>query len=156
MPDVGSAPRWSHGGRQREAAADPVDEDAETETGKDAQDPFAGNAEDVAAHGTRRKIELSAWADTVLGLSGVELELALDGAVKHFKEKRSSLKRIIKARRSEKEGKSEAQPRRASSDEQRVKYYSDDFKVSDDGVFAREVDEDGHAFWERFARHVSI
>ena len=131
-----------------EAAADPVDEDAETETGKDAQDPFAGNAEDVAAHGTRRKIELSAWADTVLGLSGVELELALDGAVKHFKEKRSSLKRIIKARRSEKKEKAKRN-RAEPQHEHRVKYYSDDFKVSDDGVFAREVDEDGHAFWER-------
>ena len=35
----------------------------------DEQDPFAGNAEDIAAHETRRKNELSAWADTVLGLS---------------------------------------------------------------------------------------
>jgi hypothetical protein len=32
----------------------------------DEQDPFAGSAEDVAAEETRRKVELFAWADSVL------------------------------------------------------------------------------------------
>ena len=58
----------------------------EAESGEtlDEQDPFAGSAEDVAARETRRKIELYAWADSVLGLSGADLELALDDAVKRF------------------------------------------------------------------------
>ena len=48
-------------------------------------DPFAGSAEDVSAEETRRKIELFAWADSVLRLNEAELELELDDAVKHFK-----------------------------------------------------------------------
>ena len=62
------------------------DDGAEAESGErpDEQDPFAGSAEDVAADETRRKIELFDWADSVLGLSGAELELALDDAVKRF------------------------------------------------------------------------
>ena len=54
------------------------------------QDAFAGNAEDVAADETRRKIELFAWADSVLGLNEADLELALEDAVKHFKMTRAS------------------------------------------------------------------
>jgi len=38
--------------------------------GADAErDAFAGSAEDVAAEETRRKIDLFAWADSVLGLN---------------------------------------------------------------------------------------
>ena len=53
------------------------------------QDAFAGNAEDVAAEETRRKIELFAWADSVLGLNEADLELALEDAVKRFKRTRA-------------------------------------------------------------------
>ena len=71
-----------------------IDDGAEAESGErsDEQDPFAGGAEDVAADETRRKIELFAWADSVLGLNDADLELALDDAVKHFKMTRASPK----------------------------------------------------------------
>ena len=123
------------------------DDDAETE-----QDAFAGSAEEVAAEETRRTSELFAWADSVLGLNEADLELALEDAVKRFKRKRAVLKRIIKARRSEK-AKDEARAKRgrASPDDAKdnVKYYSLDFKVSDRGVFARKLDDNGHPFWEK-------
>jgi hypothetical protein len=56
---------------------------AEAESGgrSDGQDPFADNAEDIAADETRQKIELFAWADGVIGLNEVDLELALDEAI---------------------------------------------------------------------------
>jgi len=116
----------------------------------DEQDPFAGSAEDVAAGETRRKAELFAWADSVLELNEAELELALNAAVKHFNENRPTLKRIIKARRSEK-AKEEAKRRRAVPNGvgDNVKHYSPDFQVSDRGVFARWLDEHGNPFWER-------
>jgi hypothetical protein len=53
----------------------------------DERDLFAGSAEDVAADETRRRVELFAWADNMFGLSGADLELALDDAVKRFKGK---------------------------------------------------------------------
>ena len=106
------------------------------------QDAFAGSAEEVAAEETRRKIELFAWADSVLRLNETDLELELDAAVKHFKMTRASLKRIIAARRSEKAkakaGHSRAEP---NDDKNNVKYYSRDFKVSDRGVFASKFDD---------------
>ena len=114
------------------------------------QDAFADNAEEVAAEETRRKIELFAWADSVLGLNEADLELELDDAVKDFKMTRASLKRIIAARRSEKAkakaGRSRAEP---DDDKDDVKYYSLDFKVSDRGVFVRKFDDHGHPFWDR-------
>ena len=45
-------------------------------TPKGEQDAFADNADDIAADETRRKIELFAWADSVLGLNEADLELA--------------------------------------------------------------------------------
>ena len=69
-----------------------IDDGAEAESGEATaeQDAFAGSAEDVAAEETRRKIELFAWADSVLGLNEADLELALDDAVKHFKMTRAA------------------------------------------------------------------
>ena len=58
--------------------------EAESGERSDEQDLFAGSAEDVATDESRRKIELFAWADNMLGLSGADLELALDDAVKRF------------------------------------------------------------------------
>ena len=126
------------------------DDGAEAESGErsDEQDPFAGGAEDIAADETRRKIELFAWADSVLGLNEADLELALEDAVKHFKMTRANLKRIIAARRSEKsKAKAKAERGRAEPNDGKdnVKYYSPDFKVSDRGVFARKLDDNGHA-----------
>src|SRR5947208_11946208 len=81
-----------------------MDGGAETEIGEPSAefDPFAGSAEDVAAEETRLKVELFGWTDSVLGLHGADLELALDEAVKRFEKPRASLKRIIAARSSEK------------------------------------------------------
>jgi hypothetical protein len=123
---------------------------AESGERSDGQDPFAGNAVDVAADETRRKVELFTWADSVLGLSGAELELALDDAVKRFEMSRASLKRIIAARRAE-QAKQKAKRNRAgpNDDKDNVKYYSQNFKVSDRGVFARKVDDNGHPFWDK-------
>ena len=126
--------------------------EAESNEGAAESDPFAGSAEDLAAKETRRKIELFEWADSVLGLNETELELALDDAVKRFGMSRRALKRIIRARRSEKsKAKAKAERSRAEpkDDENNVKYYSPDFKVSDRGVFARKFDDHGHPFWDR-------
>jgi Domain of unknown function (DUF927) len=131
-----------------------IDAGAEAERGESTaeSDAFAGSAEDVAAEETRRKIELFAWADSVLRLNETDLELELDDAAKHFKMTRTSLKRIIAARRSEKsKAKAKAESRRDESndDKSNVKYYSPDFKVSDRGVFARKLDDNGHPFWDK-------
>ena len=130
-----------------------IDDGAEDESSEGAtagQDAFAGSAEEVAAEETRRKSELFAWADSVLGLNEADLELALEDAVKRFKRTRAFLKRIIAARRSEK-AKAQAERGRAEPDDAKdnVKYYSIDFKVSDHGVFARKFDDHGHPFWEK-------
>src|SRR5664280_228004 len=129
-----------------------IDDGAEAERSESTaeSDAFAGSAEDVAAEETRRKIELFAWADSVLRLNETDLELELDDAVKHFKMTRASLKRIIAARRSE-NAKAKAGRSRAESDDDKnnVKYYSPDFKVSDRGVFARKLDDSGHPFWDK-------
>jgi hypothetical protein len=46
---------------------------------------------------------------------------------------------------------SRAEPK---DDENNVKYYSPDFKVSDRGVYARKFDDRGHPFWDRICtRH---
>ena len=125
---------------------------AESGGPSDGQDPFADNAEDIAAEETRRKSELFAWADSVLELNEADLELALDAAVKHFKMNRARLKRIIAARRSDK-SKAKAKAKRGGAepndDKDNVKYYSPDFKVSDRGVFARKLDETGYPFWDQ-------
>src|SRR6516225_11164042 len=130
-----------------------VNGSAQAESNSAAEsDSFAGSAEDHAAKETRRKIELFEWADSVLGLNETELELALDDAVKRFGMQRRALKRIIAARRAEKlkakakEERSRTEPR---DNENNVKYYSPDFKVSDRGVYARKFDDQGHPFWER-------
>ena len=130
------------------------DNDAETESSErsDEQDPFAGGAEDIAADETRQKIELFVWADGVLGLNDADLELALDAAAKRFKMTRASLKRIIAARLSEKsKAKAKAERGHAEPDDgkENVKYYSQDFKVSDRGVFARKLDDNGHPIWDK-------
>ena len=65
--------------------------------------------------------------------------------------KRGTLKRIIAARRSEKakaEAKAERSRAEPDDDKNNVKYYSPDFKVSDRGVFARELDDNGHPIWD--------
>jgi hypothetical protein len=131
---------------------DAVNHEAESNEGAAQSDPFAGSAEDYAAKETKFKSELSEWADSVLDLSETELELALDAAVKRFGMTRCALKRIIKARRSEKsKAKVKAKRKRAEpkDDENNVKYYSSDYKVSDRGVFVRMFDEDGDPFWDR-------
>jgi putative DNA primase/helicase len=125
---------------------------AESSGRSDEQDPFAGGAEDVAADETRLKIELFAWADGVLGFKDADLELALDAAAKRFKMTRASLKRIIDARRSAK-SKAQAQAERDQAEpndgKDNVKSYSQDFKVSDRGVFARKIDDNGRPFWDK-------
>ena len=93
-----------------------------------------------------------AWADGALGLSEAELELELEDAVKHFNMTRGALKQIIKARRADKsKAEAKAERSRAEPDDGKdnVKYYSPDFKVSDRGVFARKLDDNGHPFWEK-------
>jgi putative DNA primase/helicase len=127
---------------------------AEAKSGEysDEQDPFADNAEDVAAEETRRKNELFAWADSVLELNEADLALALDDAAKRFKMTRASLKRIITARRSEKsKAKARGERSRAepNDDKDNVEFYSPDFKVSDRGVFVRKFEDDGHPFWDK-------
>ena len=130
------------------------DDGAEAESGEATaeQDAFAGSAEEVAAEETRRKIELFDWADSVLELNEADLELALEDAVKHFNMTRGRLKQIIKARRADK-SKAEARAERGRAepddDKDNVKYYSLDFKVSDRGVFARKLDDNGHPFWDK-------
>jgi hypothetical protein len=81
-----------------------IDDNAKAEGNEAAaeSDPFSGNGEDHAAEETRRRIELVEWVDSVLGLNGTELELALEDAVKRFGMQRGKLKRIIRARRLEK------------------------------------------------------
>src|SRR6516225_5717725 len=141
-------------GSEEEAVnhADDGSAQAKSNEGAAESDPFAGSAEDHAANETRRKIELLEWADSVLGLKPTELELALDDAVKRFGMQRSALKRIIAARRSEKvnsrakEERSRTEPR---DNENNVKHYSPEFKVSDRGVYARKFDDHGHPFWDR-------
>jgi putative DNA primase/helicase len=125
--------------------------DTESTYPNSSKDPFTGSAEDVAAEETRKKIELFEWADSVLGLDEAELELALGVAVKRFNMPRSALKRIIKARRAEKaKAKGKAQSSRGKPhNDNNVKYYSTDFKVSDGGVFFRKVDDTGHFDWEQ-------
>jgi putative DNA primase/helicase len=122
--------------------------DAESNEGATESDPFVGNAQDHAAEETRRKFELFEWADSVADLDEVERELALDEAVKRFGMRRGALKRIIAARRSEKE---KAKRKRAEpkDDGNNVKYYSPDYRVSDRGVFVRRLDDKGYSSWER-------
>ena len=115
-------------------------------------DAFAGSGEEVGAEETRRKIELFDWVDSVLELNEADLELALEDTVKHFNMTRGRLKQILKARRADK-SKAEARAERGRAepddDNNNVKYYSLDFKVSDRGVFVRKLDDNGHPFWEK-------
>lgn len=120
--------------------------------GKD-RDPFAETAEDIAAEETREKAQLFAWADSVLGLSEAELELEIAAAVKRFRKKRAMLLRIVKARRSEKKKESERtrRPHETDRPDDAVRYYSNDFKVSNQGVFARRFDNNGLSYWEQIS-----
>jgi hypothetical protein len=122
----------------------------EAESGKDSheQDPFAGSAEDIAADETRRKSELYAWANSVRGLQEFDLELALQDAEKRFNMNRRALERVIAACAAQqaKEERRRAEPNGVGDN---VKHYSFDFKVSDRGVFARRLDDDGHPFWDQ-------
>jgi putative DNA primase/helicase len=96
-------------------------------------------------------MELFEWADSVLGLDEAELELALGDAVKRFNMNRSALKRIIKARRAEK-AKAQAKAEHSHAEPQNdsnVKYYSADFRVSDRGVFARNLKDKEYFVWEQ-------
>jgi putative DNA primase/helicase len=160
-PDGFSEP--PNGGLEEEAATSEVaappispaiDGDAEAEISEPPaeSDPFAGNADDVAAEETRLKVELLGWADSVLGLDEAEMELALENATKRFKRSRASLKRVLAARRREKskaQAKAERTRAEPNDDQNNIKYYSQDFKVSDRGVFVRKLDDDGHPFWEQ-------
>ena len=88
----------------------------------------------------------------MLRLSEAELELALDAAAKHFKKPRAALKRIIEARRlEESKAKAKAERNRAEPNDgkENVKDYSQDFKVSDRGVFVRKFDDNGHPVWDK-------
>ena len=129
-----------------------IHDGAETESSEAAaeKDAFGGSADDVAAEETRRKIELFAWADSILRLTEAEVELELDAAVKRFKMTRASLKRIVGARRSEKAKAKTGRRRDEPDDDQsNVKYYGRDFKVSDRGVFVRKLDDTGQPYWEQ-------
>jgi hypothetical protein len=85
--------------------------EGESNEGAAESDAFAGSAEELAAKETRRKVELFEWADSVLGLNEIELELALDAAVKRFGMSRTALKRIVAACRSEKRSAAAQSPR---------------------------------------------
>jgi putative DNA primase/helicase len=129
--------------------------DGESDAGGD-RDPFADTAEDIAAEETRRKAELFAWADSVLGLGEAELELEIAAAVKRFRKMRATrtmLLRIIKARRSEKKKESDRarRPREEDRPDDDVCYYGSDFKVSNRGVFARRLDRQGFFYWEQIS-----
>jgi putative DNA primase/helicase len=130
-----------------------IDGGDEAAASDDKADPFAGSAEDVAAGETRLKVEVIGWADSVLGLSETELELALEDAVKRFKMKRGSLKQVIAARRRDKsKAEAKAERSRQKPDEgadEDIKFYSPEFKVSNAGVFAKKIDDDGSIEWER-------
>jgi putative DNA primase/helicase len=117
------------------------------------RDPFADSAEDIAAEETREKAELFAWADSVLGLGEAELELALTAAVKRFGKKRAELLRIVKARKHDKKKESDRTRSQPEEDrpEDNVRYYGDAFKVSNRGVFARGVDNEGNTVWRQIS-----
>ncbi len=120
---------------------------------QEESDPFVGSAEDVSADETRQKIELFAWADNVLGLSEAELELALEKAIRRFECNRETLKRIIKARRSDKQKARAraAQSHAAGRPEEDIAYYGPgrDYKVSSRGVFVRLLNAEGDPTWEQ-------
>jgi hypothetical protein len=123
---------------------------AESNEGATESDPFEGNAEDYAANETRWKIELLECADSMLGLDEAELELALDDAVKRFGMSRGKLKRIISARRSDKsKAKAERNHAEPGDNDNNVKYYPPDYKVSDRGVFVKGLDGKGYSSWQR-------
>ena len=124
----------------------PPDESIEAEEA----DPFAANAEDVDAEETRQKNELFAWADDVLDLGAAELELALEAAVKRFGRTRAALLRIVKARKAERE-RARRRPHQDATEEQDVRYYGSDFKVSSRGVHARCIDSEGAPSWEQIS-----
>jgi putative DNA primase/helicase len=116
------------------------------------EDPFADSAEDVAADETREKVDLFAWADSVLGLSDAEFELELDQASKRFNKPRAFLLRIVKARRNDKKKTRDKpgghQANDAGSD---ARFYGHDFKSSSAGVWIRRFDSDGVPGWDQIS-----
>jgi putative DNA primase/helicase len=139
-----------HGVLQDDGAGEQSDARPEEGGKAEGADPFADSAEDVAAEETKTKAELVAWADSVLDLGGTELELVLEAAVKRFGMNRASLLRIVKARRADRE-REHRQRRQDAANEEDVRYYGPDFKVSNRGVFARERDDDGADYWEQIS-----
>ena len=121
-------------------------------TDKANENPFADNAEDIAADETRDKIELFAWADGVLGLSEAELELEIDRAAKRFQLTKDALRRIVKARRNDRKKQRHQSGRHQANDEgSETRFYGPDFKTSTTGVFTRRFDADGSPFWDRIS-----
>jgi len=124
----------------------------ECDTAEEA-DPFMGSAEEVSANETQEKAELFAWADAVLGLSEAELALEIVEAAKRFGCAPGTLKRVVKARRNDKRKERDRaqRPPEPEEAEHGIRYYGSDFKVSNWGVFARRIDKDGCASWERIS-----
>jgi len=116
------------------------------------EDPFAESAEDVAADETRDKVALFAWADRVLGLSDAEFELELDQASKRFKRTKEALRRIVKARRSDrKKARDQSGKNRSSDTGSDTRFYGHDFKSSSSGVYVRRFDSDGVPGWDQIS-----
>ena len=121
-------------------------------TDKANENPFADNAEDIAADETRDKIELFTWADGVLGLSEAELELEIDHAAKRFQLTKDALRRIVKARRNDRKKERHQSGRHQANDEgTETRFYGPDFKTSTTGVFFRRHDSEGSPFWDRIS-----
>jgi putative DNA primase/helicase len=116
------------------------------------EDPFAGSAEDIAAKETRERILLFEWADSVLGLNEVDMELEFERATKHFNRSRSFLRQIIKARRNDRKKERENSGKNRSTDSgSDTRYYGEDFRSSSAGVFVRRFECDGATFWEKIS-----
>ena len=121
-------------------------------TDKASENPFADNAEDIAAEETRDKTELFTWADSVLGLSEAELELQIDQAAKRFQLTKDALRRIVKARKSDRKKQRHQSGRYQANDEgTETRFYGPDFKTSTTGVYARRFDSEGSPFWDRIS-----
>jgi hypothetical protein len=124
---------------------------AATASNIESDEPDA-NAEDLAAKETREKIEMFAWADSVLDLGGADLEAAVEAAVKRFVGRpREMLLKLIESRRAARD-RAGPQPRAGPQDhgdrtEDTRKYYGVRFAASDHGLFCR-GDNDA---WEQIA-----
>ena len=135
-------------GLLQEAASDQPEAKSDESSKAEEPDPFADNADDVGTEETRQKLELFAWADSVVDLPASELELALEAAAKRFECSRAALLRIVKARKVERD-RAHQRPRSDTTPEEDVRYYGQDFKVSNRGVFARRLNSEGTPNWEQ-------